>query len=250
MALLEICCYGLDCAIAAESAGADRIELCAAPCEGGLTSSAGVLRGVSQRVTIPVHPIIRPRGGDFCYSAGEFRAMLDDIAFVKTLGFPGVVTGILDEDGEVDILRMQQVMAAAGTMLVTFHRAFDMCRDPYRALEQLTTLGVARILTSGQARTALEGLSLIRELKQRSRAPVIMAGAGVRLDNLHAFTEAGIEELHSSASRTQSSRMRYRQEAVSMSSDERVDEFSSVCVDRETVTAMKAALTVASFRER
>ncbi|STT07385.1 cytoplasmic copper homeostasis protein cutC [Klebsiella michiganensis] len=112
--------------------GADRIELCAAPQEGGLTPSLGVLKSVREAVTIPVHPIIRPRGGDFCYTAGEFAAMLDDVAAVKDLGFPGMVIGVLDADGRVDRARMKKIMAAAGTLAVTFHRAFDMCADRAR----------------------------------------------------------------------------------------------------------------------
>lgn len=243
MALLEICCYGMDCAIAAEQAGADRIELCAAPKEGGLTPSIGVMRGVRQRVSIPVHPIIRPRGGDFCYSAGEFSAMLDDIAAVRELGFPGLVTGVLDEEGSIDMLRMAQIMAAAQGMAVTFHRAFDMCRDPLQAQAQLAELGVARILTSGQAQSAQAGLSLITELKRHSATPIIMAGAGVRPGNLEAFIAAGVEELHSSAAMTEPSPMRYRRTGVSMSSGEAADEFNRYIVDVEAVAAMKAVLT-------
>lgn len=243
MALLEICCYGMDCAIAAEQAGADRIELCAAPKEGGLTPSAGMMRGVRQRVSIPVHPIIRPRGGDFCYSAGEFSVMLDDIAFARELGFPGLVTGVLDEAGGVDMLRMEKIVAAAQGMAVTFHRAFDMCRDPFLAQAQLADLGVARILTSGQAQSAQAGLSLITELKCKSATPIIMAGAGVRPGNLGIFIEAGVEELHSSAAMAQPSPMRYRRTDVSMSSGEAADEFNRYVVDIEAVAAMKAALT-------
>ncbi len=242
MALLEICCYGIDCAVAAGQGGADRIELCAAPKEGGLTPSAGMLRGVRQRVSIPVHPIIRPRGGDFCYSAGEFSVMLDDIAFVRELGYPGLVTGVLDEDGDVDMLRMEKVMAAAQGMAVTFHRAFDMCRDPFLAQTQLAELGVARILTSGQAPNAEAGLSLITELKRHRATPIIMAGAGVRPGNIEAFVAAGVEELHSSASMTQPSPMRYRQATVSMLSGEAADEFNRYAVDVEAVAAMKAVL--------
>ncbi len=242
MAVLEICCYAMDCAVTAEQAGADRIELCAAPAEGGLTPSAGTLLGVRQRVSIPVHPIIRPRGGDFCYSAGEFSTMLDDIAYLRELGYPGLVVGILNEDGEVDRPRMEKVMAQARGMAVTFHRAFDMCRDPRIAQDQLRDLGVARILTSGQQQSALEGLSLIRELKDRSGAPIIMAGSGVRLSNLPHFVSAGVEEVHSSAGRRGVSPMRYRKEGVSMSSDATADEYSRYCVDADAVAAMKAAL--------
>lgn len=246
MALLEICCYGIDCAVTAEQAGADRIELCSAPKEGGLTPSAGVLRQVRQKVSIPVHPIIRPRGGDFCYTDGEFATMLEDIAFVRELGFPGLVIGLLDEDGNIDLPRMKQVMQAAEGMAVTFHRAFDMCHHPLQAFEQLAALGVARILTSGQQQTAETGISLLRELKQHSGAPIIMAGAGVRLSNLNKFVANGIEELHSSAGRSVPSPMRYRKAGVSMSADAEADEFNRYCVDGDVVAAMKNALAGAN----
>jgi copper homeostasis protein CutC len=108
MTLLEVCCYSMACAQEAQRCGADRIELCAAPHEGGLTPSLGVLKTVRETVTIPVHPIIRPRGGDFCYTESEFAAMLDDVATVRELGFPGVVIGVLDVDGQVDSARMQK----------------------------------------------------------------------------------------------------------------------------------------------
>lgn len=158
---------------------------------GGLTPSLGVLKSVREAVTIPVHPIIRPRGGDFCYTAGEFAAMLDDVAAVKDLGFPGLVIGILDADGRVDRARMKKIMAAAGTLSVTFHRAFDMCANPRQASVELAELGVQRILTSGQQASAEKGISLIRELISQSDTPIIMAGAGVRAANLALFLQAG-----------------------------------------------------------
>ncbi|MFZ3387705.1 copper homeostasis protein CutC [Buttiauxella gaviniae] len=242
MPLLEICCYGIDCAVTAQLAGADRLELCSAPKEGGLTPSAGVLRKVKERVSIPVHPIIRPRGGDFCYTDAEFETMLEDIAFVRELGYPGLVIGMLDGEGHVDVSRMKRVMEQAKGMAVTFHRAFDMCHNPHQTLEQLTDLGVARILTSGQQQNAELGLSLLRELKQHSRAPIIMAGAGVRLSNLKKFVDQGIDEMHSSAGQTVPSPMRYRKAGVSMSADAEADEFNRYCVDGDVVAAMKAVL--------
>lgn len=150
MAVLEVCCYSMACARESERCGADRIELCAAPQEGGLTPSYGVLVSAREAITIPVHPIVRPRGGDFCYTEEEFAAMLNDIRMVRDLGFPGLVTGVLDADGQVDIPRMKKIMAAAGPLAVTFHRAFDLCADPRQAWKTLGTLGVKRILTSGQ----------------------------------------------------------------------------------------------------
>ncbi|WP_105634178.1 copper homeostasis protein CutC [Cronobacter dublinensis] len=242
MPLLEICCYSLACAVTAQEAGADRIELCSAVNEGGLTPSAGVLKGARAQLTLPVHPIVRPRGGDFCYRADEFATMLDDIAFIRELGFAGLVTGVLNEDGEVDIARMRKIMRAADGMAVTFHRAFDMCASPLKALEELTDLGVARILTSGQQATAEKGISLITELKRQSRAPIIMAGAGVRLSNLDLFLAHGIDELHSSAGIHIASPMRYRNTGVSMSSDASADEYARYQVDGNAVAAMKAAM--------
>ena len=137
---LEICCYSVDCAITAELAGADRIELCASQSEGGLTPSFGSLRQARERVTIPVHPIVRPRGGDFCYSAVDFEIMKNDVAQIREMGFAGVVIGMLDDEGHIDLARMREVMKLSGDMAVTFHRAFDMCQNPMVALEQLTQL--------------------------------------------------------------------------------------------------------------
>ena len=199
MALLEICCYSMECALTAQQNGADRVELCAAPKEGGLTPSLGVLKSVRQRVTIPVHPIIRPRGGDFCYSDGEFAAILEDVRTVRELGFPGLVTGVLDVDGNVDMPRMEKIMAAAGPLAVTFHRAFDMCANPLNTLNNLAELGITRVLTSGQKSDALQGLSKIMELIAHRDAPIIMAGAGVRAENLHHFLDAGVLEVHAPA---------------------------------------------------
>ncbi len=248
MTKLEVCCYGVDCALAAEQAGADRIELCAAPKEGGLTPSHGSLRLARELLTIPVHPIVRLRGGDFCYSATEFAAMKSDVAMIRELGFPGVVIGMLDEDAHIDMVKMRQVMTLCGDMAVTFHRAFDLCHSPKRALRELTDLGVARILTSGQQQSAESGLALLKELTEGSEGPIIMAGAGVRLSNLQKFLDAGIQELHSSASRLVASPMRYRKAGVSMCSDAETDEFSRYCVDSDVVEAMKGIITMNTVR--
>lgn len=242
MALLEICCYSTECAVIAQQQGADRIELCAAPKEGGLTPSYGVLKATRQALTIPVYPIIRPRGGDFCYTDSEFNAMLEDIATVRELGFPGLVTGLLDEDGHIDMPRMRQVMAAAKGLAVTFHRAFDMCVNPLQSFDNLAELGVARVLTSGQQSSAEKGLTLITELKALADTPIIMAGAGVRAANLEMFLNAGVEELHSSAGKWMPSPMRYRNTGLSMSTDAEADEYSRYSVDGESVAVMKAMI--------
>lgn len=243
MSLLEVCCYSMECALEAQRCGADRIELCAAPQEGGLTPSLGVLKTVRESVTIPVHPIIRPRGGDFCYTAGEFAAMLDDVAAVRDLGFPGMVIGILDADGQVDRARMKKIMAAAGTMAVTFHRAFDMCANPRQASVELAELGVQRILTSGQQPSAEKGISLIRELISQSDTPIIMAGAGVRAANLLLFLQAGVKEVHSSAGQWLPSPMRFRNPGLSMSTDADADEYLRYAVNGEAVAEMKKIIS-------
>ncbi|WP_380177590.1 copper homeostasis protein CutC [Kalamiella sp. sgz302252] len=246
MLKLEVCCYGVDCALAAQTAGADRVELCSAPSEGGLTPSAGSLLQAREALTIPVHPLVRPRGGDFCFTESEFRQIKADIAWIRELGFPGLVVGILDVDGHIDIPRMQQIMALCDGMAVTFHRAFDLCHSPLTALQQLTDLGIARILTSGQQQSAESGLTLLKELNRQTRGPIIMAGAGVRMSNLQKFVEAGLSEVHSSASQRIASPMRYRKAGVSMSTVAETDEFSRSCVDSDMVEAMKASLALAS----
>ena len=242
MALLEICCYSMECARTAQQNGADRIELCSAPKEGGLTPSLGVLRSVRQHISIPVNPIIHPRGGDFCYTDGEFAAMLDDIAMVRDLGFSGLVTGILDAEGDVDMPRMEKIMIAAGSLQVTFHRAFDMCANPLNTLKKLADLGIARVLTSGQKSDAAQGLTKIMELITQPGAPIIMAGAGVRASNLSLFLDAGVQEVHSSAGVWLASPMRYRNSGLSMSSDAQADEYSRYAVNGAAVAEMKGII--------
>ena len=243
MTMLEVCCYSLDCALTAQQAGADRVELCAAQREGGLTPGYGVLRQARETLTIPVHPMVRPRGGDFCYSHQEFTAMLYDIDQIRSMGFPGLVVGVLDEEGHIDMARMRQIMARCEGLAVTFHRAFDMCLNPRLALNQLADLGVARVLTSGQQQSAENGLTLLRELNAAGCGPIIMAGAVVRLTNLHKFRACGIQELHTSAGQWLPSPMRYRKLGVTLCSETEMDEFQHYCVDGDVVAAMKNALS-------
>ncbi|CDL87462.1 copper homeostasis protein CutC [Xenorhabdus cabanillasii] len=245
MLKLEICCYSISCALVAQEAGADRIELSAGPLEGGLTPSAGALQQSLQCLSIPVHPIVRPRGGDFCYDKLDFEVMKNDVSLIRDMGFPGVSFGVLDEEGKVDMLRMRQLMALAGNMAVTFHRAFDMCCDPLNALEKLTDLGVKRILTSGQQNSAELGLHLLKELSQASRGPSIMPGAGVRASNISKFLEIGVTEVHSSAGKIVSSKMNYRKAGVSMSSENsEIGEYSHYSVDPELVESMKGVMSL------
>jgi copper homeostasis protein len=154
---LEICLESCEDAIAAQKGGAQRVELCDNLIEGGTTPSAGMIAMTREYRSIGLQVIIRPRGGDFCYSEIELDAMKYDIHHCKTLGVDGVVFGLLKSDGNIDYERTRELIEIARPMNVTFHRAFDMCKDPYQALEELIELGVDRILTSGQEPTVFEG---------------------------------------------------------------------------------------------
>jgi copper homeostasis protein len=162
--LLEIAVFNIESAIAAERAGAHRLELCENAGEGGTTPSYGTLKLVKQKVSIPVFPIIRPRGGDFLYTDTEFEVMKQDVQLCKQLGFEGVVIGLLNADGTVDTKRTKQLIDLAYPLEVTFHRAFDRTADPFEAMEQLIAIGCQRILTSGQVPDANNGQELIKQL--------------------------------------------------------------------------------------
>lgn len=181
--LLEIATTDFETTRTAVAGGADRIELCAGLSEGGITASKGLLKLCRQKFDIPIYPIIRPRSGDFLYSNEEFEIMKQDVLLCKELGFEGVVLGLLNVDGTVDLSRMSELIDAAYPLEVTFHRAFDRCLDPAAALEQLVGLGCERILTSGQQPTAPEGIQLIASLQaQAANRIIVMPGSGVRAD--------------------------------------------------------------------
>jgi copper homeostasis protein len=214
--LLEIAANSLASALVAQDAGAGRIELCASLGEGGLTPTYATIALARDRLRIPVYVLVRPRAGDFLYSDLELETMLGDIEMCVRLGCDGVVIGALDADGGVDLVQCRQMIAAAGRLGVTFHRAFDMTREPQRALEDIVALGCARILTSGQCATASEGAALIRALvDQAAQRIVIMPGAGVGALNIAALrTQTGCVEFHASAKRALASGMRYRPERL------------------------------------
>lgn len=209
--VLEICAFNLPATLAAQDAGADRIELCAGPEEGGVTPSAGLIRMAREKLQIPVYPIIRPREGDFLYSEEEFRIMLRDVALCRGLGCDGVVIGMLLADGRVDEARCGRLVETAYPMGVTFHRAFDRVADPFVALERIIAIGCERILTSGQRPVAMEGAELLRELvRAADERIVIMPGSGVRAANVAELAaRTGALEFHTSARVAQASAMEF-----------------------------------------
>lgn len=217
---VEICIDSVSSAVAAEKGGADRVELCANLTQGGTTPSSGMMKTVKAAVSIPVHVIIRPRGGDFLYSQEEVAVMLADIRTAGELGISGVVIGALTPEGDIDLSSVADMVKAAKGMSITFHRAFDMCRDPHRGIGQLIEMGIDRILTSGQQPSAEKGIPLLRELnRQYGQKISIMPGAGIRAFNArNLITETGVKEIHASAGSMSESKMLYRNESCFMGS--------------------------------
>lgn len=199
----EVCTENVAGVRAAHTAGAHRVELCSALAEGGVTPSLGLFREARATADIPIHVLVRPRGGDFCYTKGELGVMLSDIALFKEAGADGLVFGALARDSALALPEMTRLMAAADPLPVTFHRAFDVCRSPHKVLEQLVALGVTRLLTSGQARDAPTGAKLLRALvEQAGDRIVVMAGGGVRTANAAQLVrDTLVTELHFSAQR-------------------------------------------------
>ena len=199
--LIEVCVEDVAGVIAAEQAGAQRVELCADLIEGGLTPSYGTIQLARQKTRIPIHVLIRPRAGDFCYSADELEVMLADMQVCKGLGVQGVVIGALTSEGDIDAAQTLLLLEAARPLSVTFHRAFDVCRNPEEVLEELIALGIDRLLTSGQQKSAVEGIPLLRKLQQQASGRItIMACGGIRAHNVKQVLEqTGVSEIHFSA---------------------------------------------------
>jgi len=208
---LEVIAFDIQsCQLAADN-GADRIELCANPHEGGTTPSYGMMKAARKSTQIQVFPIIRPRGGDFLYTAAEFEAMKDDIKAAKDIGCEGVVIGMLNEDGSVDVERCQELVELANGMDVTFHRAFDRVNDAFKSLEQIIAIGCKRILSSGLTPTAIDGIPMLKTLVSQAVGRIkIMPGSGVRSENIMQIAEeTGAICFHSSARKSLESQMNY-----------------------------------------
>jgi copper homeostasis protein len=198
--LLEICVESLDHAVAAESGGADRIELCHDLSCGGLTPTPELMRAVRRQVRIPIHGLIRPHAGDFCYSRLEFETILRDIEVAKGIGLDGIVLGLLDPSGQIDRERTRVLVQSAHPLPVTFHRAFDQCPDLTVALEAVIETGAKRILTSGGKGNVIEGIASVAHLvKAAQDRIVIMPGGGIRSVNVERILPTtGALEIHTS----------------------------------------------------
>ncbi|MCU1286765.1 MAG: copper homeostasis protein CutC [Acidobacteriales bacterium] len=199
--LLEICAYSVEAAIIAQSSGADRVELCANRSVHGTTPAANDIQRARTELSIPLHAMVRPRGGDFVYSDAEFGAMKETILECRKVGVDGVVLGMLLPTGDIDMKRCRELVELARPMSVTFHRAFDVTRNSTKALEEIIKIGCERLLTSGHESSATEGSAMIAQLvKQAEQRIFIMPGAGVRADNLaELIRRTSATEFHSSA---------------------------------------------------
>ena len=242
--VLEICIDSVESAIASQEGGADRVELCDNLLEGGTTPSAGTIALARKNIDIDLNVIIRPRGGDFLYSDVEFQVMEYDIEQTKQLGANGVVIGILNQDGTVDVERTRTLVELARPLSVTFHRAFDVSRDPFEALEALVNLGIDRVLTTGQESSALEGLDLITDLVQTAADRIIiMPGGGTERSVQKVVAQTGVKEFHLLGTVSVDSPMRHRNPRVFMGGELRPPEFTRVVTDANRIRAFRQAVS-------
>lgn len=238
--LIEIAVTDFITAQSAVKGGADRIELCCGLSEGGLTPSFGLIKQCREKLNTQLFPILRPRSGDFLYTDDEFELLLHDLALCKEIGCDGIVAGFLTREGAVDLKRTAAVINRAYPMEVTFHRAFDRCRDPFEALEQLAALGCSRILTSGQQLKAIQALDLLQQLVQvADNRIIIMPGSGVTPQNINEIkAKTGANEFHASLRTTHPSDMHFRNPVFEPEQD-----YLNPAIQESTVQQLKAALT-------
>jgi copper homeostasis protein len=236
--ILEIAVFNIQSAIAAANAGADRIELCENPADGGTTPSYGTLKIVREKISIPVFPIIRARGGDFFYTDEEFAVMKKDVSLCKELGFEGIVTGLLKKDANIDIEKTKRLIYLAYPMEITFHRAFDRTKNASQSLEDIIVCGCQRILTSGQVPNAFDGKDLIKQLiEQADNRIIIMPGSGVRSNNIKELAEyTGASELHSSARKSIKTEMEFVNENMQ-------ENLQNISVDADEIEKMKEEIS-------
>ncbi|MFB9862479.1 copper homeostasis protein CutC [Rufibacter immobilis] len=248
---LEICVDSVASAVAAEQGGAQRIELCDYLACGGTTPSAGMISLVREKISIPIHVLIRPRRGDFLYSKEEMEIMKRDIRVCQEVGADGVVIGLLTKHGDIDIAQTEELINVAGSLRVTFHRAFDLARNPLEALDQLLQLNIDRLLTSGQQETALQGVSLLKELQvQAGEKMKIMPGGGVTPENVKEIIQStGVNEVHASVRRRVQGEMVFRKDYPPMSGNSPLSEFEQMIADVEQVSKIRQLLDELSSEE-
>ncbi|TXK37669.1 copper homeostasis protein CutC [Pontibacter qinzhouensis] len=238
--VLEVCVESVQSAVAAEKGGAQRVELCSGLSEGGLTPSYGLIQVVRKSIGIGLHVLIRPRRGDFLYSELEVEIMKRDIEIAKELGADGVVLGALRPEGHVDLELMQDFIAVARPLSVTFHRAFDVTPDPLKALDDLMHLKVDRLLTSGQQGTALEGAALISNLIERAgNSLIVMPGSGVNERNMQELLKlTRATEFHTSARKKVASDMIFRRSDLPMAGVQQLTEYENLVADKQKIAAI------------
>jgi copper homeostasis protein len=246
----ELCAYSMESVAVGALAGVTRIELCASPCEGGTTPSAAAIAVahvlIGHAADTSGHPstelsvMIRPRGGDFLYTGTEFEQMKHEIVFARECGADGVVFGLLTPEGDVDVERTRELVRLANPMECTFHRAFDVAREPLRALEDVIASGCRRILTSGQRATATEGIETLRALVRAAGGRVeIMAGSGVNPENARKLAATGVDALHFSARAVRPGGMKFRNPHVNFSPPG-LSDHEIACADPAFVASMVA----------
>lgn len=233
---VEVCAYSLESCLAADRAGADRVELCASPHDGGCTPSMGLVKSVLASTKIEVHAMLRPRGGDFCYDTFEKQNLLADAQELVLAGVHGLVVGALLPNGDLDVEFLKALRAQVGDLSLTFHRAIDVSREPDKLLEQLISLGFRRILTSGFRDKAIDGIDHIAQLVIQADGRIeIMAGSGVNPQNCIHFLDIGVDAVHTSAKTMRDSSMDYRRPGISMGGLAEVSEFEIAYASEELI---------------
>ena len=250
MSKLEVCVDSVESALIAQEAGADRLEICANMIIGGTTPGVSQFRQIRKACDIDLNVLIRPRFGDFLYTDAEFQMIGEDIRMFRELGADGVVTGCLKADGDMDLDRMEVLRECAGRLHFTLHRAFDVCRDPYRTLEEAVSLGVDTILTSGQAPDCVQGQEVLKKLIAQAGGRIeILAGSGVNASVIQRMIEeTHAASFHMSGKRQEDSGMIYRNEKVSMGLPA-FDEFKILRTDGEEIRRACAVLRGFGIRE-
>lgn len=233
---VEVCAYSLFSCLAADRAGANRVELCASPYEGGTTPSTGLVKEVLANTSIEVHAMLRPRGGDFCYDASEKQTMLAEASDLVAAGVHGLVAGALLPNGDLDVAFLAEIKRIAGDVALTCHRAIDVSRDPLEVMEGLIQLGFVRILSSGQKDKAMEGIEALAEMVERADGRIqIMAGSGVNPQNCAFFKQIGVNAIHLSARTVRNSMMEYRRPGISMGGVSEISEFEVAFASEEII---------------